>query len=424
MLQPLFSRWYFGWNIVAASAIITLLTTGMRLGIGPFMLPVTAELGMTRTMFSAIVAISMIVYGIGMPIAGYLSSRYNTRFILLLGVSLITVSILLTIAIPTTLGFFAGFGVLLSLGLSFTSPVAVTPIISRWFTRQRGRALFYLSTGSMAGIAIMNPVEVFLIDWIGWKLTLLFFAVLFLLLVVPASLWIMRDDAPAGTDFPQETSQQVKQTTIAEPNLTWNDAVRTPAFWQICFGLFACGFSMNLLGSHGVPMLVDHHFPATTAAYGIGLIGFVAIFTTILLGSVADRFPRKNLLFWVYAIRGLGFLGLVYAMTPWQLYAVAATGGLVWAGSIALSSAILSDLYGVRLMGLLYGWAYFGHQIGAAIGSFLGGWGYETFGTHAFSFSLTTILLILAGVVSYRLPLHLSFPRLLPDQKAVPTNPS
>ena len=30
------SRWYFGWNIVAAAAMLTLLSTGMRLGIGPF----------------------------------------------------------------------------------------------------------------------------------------------------------------------------------------------------------------------------------------------------------------------------------------------------------------------------------------------------------------------------------------------------
>src|SRR3546814_10122388 len=68
--------------------------------------------------------------------------------------------------------------------------------------------------------------------------------------------------------------------------------------------------------------------------------------------------------------------------TQWELYAAATIGGIVWAGSIALSSAILADLYGVRLVGILYGWTYLGHQVGGMISSWLGGWGYETFGTH------------------------------------------
>ena len=55
-------------------------------------------------------------------------------------------------------------------------------------------------------------------------------------------------------------------------------------------------------------------------------------------------------------------------------------GGIVWAGSIALSSAILADVYGVRLVGLLYGLAYLGHQVGGMISSWLGGWAFERYG--------------------------------------------
>lgn len=192
--------------------------------------------------------------------------------------------------------------------------------------------------------------------------------------------------------------------SVLQPEITWRDAINTRAYWQIVIGLFACGFSMNLLGSQAVPMLIDHHFDPMTASFGVGIIGIVAIFSTLLLGSIADRYSRKNILFWIYFVRGLGFLGLVSAVTPWQLYLVAATGGLVWAGSTAMASAILSDLFGVKLLGLLYGWAYFGHQIGGAIGSFLGGWGYETLGTHFFAFGLTTVILLIASGISYLLP--------------------
>jgi MFS family permease len=88
----------------------------------------------------------------------------------------------------------------------------------------------------------------------------------------------------------------------------------------------------------------------------------------------------------------------------WELYLTAAIGGIVWAGSIAMSSAILADIYGVRLVGVLYGCAYLGHQVGAMISSWLGGWGYEAFGTHWIAFGSAGVILLLAAAVSLRLP--------------------
>ena len=361
---------------------------------------------MSRTVFSLIVAASALVYGLGMPLAGILLKRYSTRFVLIAGVVMVDVSLVWTISARGTISFLLSFGILLSLGLSFLSPVALTPIVSSWFVRQRGKALFYLSTGSMAGIAIMSPLETFLIDSLGWQQTLLLFAGLFVFIVIPCALFVMRDEVPEGADMEKsevEEGIRVNQLVV-KPEITWRDAVKSRAYWQIVMGLFACGFSMNLLGSHAVPMLIDHNFEPMTASFGIGMIGVVAIFSTLLLGSIADRYSRKNILFWIYFVRGLGFLGLVLVVAPWQLYLVAATGGMVWAGSTAMSSAILSDLYGVKLLGLLYGWAYFGHQIGGAIGTFLGGWGYETLGTHFFAFGLTTLILVIASAISYLLP--------------------
>ena len=190
---------------------------------------------------------------------------------------------------------------------------------------------------------------------------------------------------------------------VPEP-LGMAQAMRTGTFIKITLGLFACGFSMNLLGTHGMPMLIDHCFSATTSSLGIGLIGLVAIPSTLVLGRLADRVPRRKLLATIYLVRGLGFFALLSVQAPWELYAAAAIGGVVWAGSIALSSAILADVYGVRLVGVLYGWAYLGHQAGATLSSWLGGWGFEQFGTHWVAFGASGLLLLLAAGVSLRLP--------------------
>jgi MFS family permease len=398
-------NWYFGWNIVAAATVLTLLTVGMRMGIGPFFLPMVEDLGFSRSLLAGIVAIGMLCYGLGMPLAGHLVGRYGTRFVLLLGTAIVVLSSIWTVTARSPVTFLLAFGVLMSVGLAFTSPVALTPVISRWFTRRRGMALFFLSTGSMAGIAVMTPALTFAIESVGWQTTLLGFAAAFAIVTIPAALFVIRDTAPAHTDLlPEQIAADAGRPAAIPESLKFSEAVRTAPFWKIFLGLFACGFSMNLLGTHGMPMLMDHGFDAMTSSMGIGLIGLVAIFGTLALGRVSDRLPRRNILAGIYFIRGLGFFALLLVGTHWELYAAATIGGIVWAGSIALSSAILADVYGVRLVGILYGWAYLGHQLGAMISSWLGGWGYETFGTHWIAFGSSGVMLLIAAVVSLRLP--------------------
>ena len=402
-------RWYFGWNIVAASSILTLLTVGLRMGIGPFFLPIAEDLGFSRSMLASIVAVGMLFYGIGMPFVGQMVNSWGTRNVLLLGAVLILVSILWTVNATGPISFLLSFGILLSLGLSFISPVTFTPIIARWFTRQRGAALFFLSTGSMAGIALATPALGYSIPVWGWRDTLIGYGVLLAAITVPLAIWVMREQAPEGTDTPLQKANTKPGATSTPPTaavaLQVSDAIRSRPFWQVVLGLFACGYSMNLLGAHAVPMLIDHGFDSRIAAFGIGLIGFSAIFSTVVLGRLSDRLPRRNILAAIYFLRGLGFFGLLMVTTHFGLYTVAILGGIVWAGSIALSSAILADIYGVRLVGVLYGWTYLGHQVGGMLSSWLGGWAYETFGTHWIAFGSTGVLLFIAAAVSLRLPL-------------------
>lgn len=392
--------WYFGWNIVAASAVLTLLTVGLRMSIGPFFLPMAADLGLSRSHLASIVAVGMLVYGLAMPLAAHIVNRRGTRFVLLLGTAMVVAAIAWTVLVHDATSLLLSLGILLSVGLAFTGPVAVTPVISRWFQRQRGMALLFLSTGSMAGMGVLTPILSYAIGEVGWRATLAGFAAVFAVLAVPLAVFVVRDDAPAGTDMGAVQAD-------AEPPLAalgFAGAVRTAPFVMVSFGLFVCGFSMNLLGTHGMPMLMDHGFDAATSAHGIGAIGLTAILGTVILGRIADRLPRKNLLAAIYLVRGLGFFALLVVGSHFELYAASVVGGLVWAGSIALSSAILADVYGVRLVGILYGWSYVGHQVGATISSWLGGWGFDTWGSHWPAFGAAGALLVMGAVVVYRLP--------------------
>ncbi|MCK9517324.1 MAG: MFS transporter, partial [Ottowia sp.] len=143
-------RWYFGWNIVAVATVLVLLSIGLRLAVGPFFLPIVDDLGLSRSLFSSIVALALLVYGLVMPGVGWLVGRVGTRRVLLLGTALILAGGLWAATAHGTLTFTLAFSVVLSLGLALVSPVTLTKIVSTWFVRQRGMALFFLSTGGMA----------------------------------------------------------------------------------------------------------------------------------------------------------------------------------------------------------------------------------------------------------------------------------
>ncbi|HZQ62536.1 MAG TPA: MFS transporter, partial [Casimicrobiaceae bacterium] len=116
------------------------------------------DLGFSRSLLASIFGVGMLCYGLAMPLAGYLVGRIGTRTVLLLGMTIVILAVAWTVMARTPIMFMLAFGVLLSIGLGLTSPIALTPVISRWFTRQRGMALFFLSTGSMAGMALMTPL--------------------------------------------------------------------------------------------------------------------------------------------------------------------------------------------------------------------------------------------------------------------------
>jgi MFS family permease len=408
---------YYGWVIVWSATLLTLLTMGMRLGAGPFFLPMTQDLGISRSDLASVIAVGMLVYGLAMPMVGQLVTSWGTTPVLLIGVVLVVSSVVGTLYAqgPISLGLTYGIG--LSIGLAFTSPVALTPVISRWFVQQRGMAFFLLSAGAMAGIAILTPLLTSSIEAYGWQATLLGFAAVFAAITIPSALFIIRDEAPEHTDTaPTRAAPGMNLASAAHPttpaptptartpSLRASEAMRTLPFWQLTLGLFACGFSMNLLGTHGVPMLMDHGFDPQTSSFGIALIGLVAIFSSFALGKLSDVIERRYILAIIYIVRGLGFFGLVEAFTPWQLFSVSAIGGLVWAGSVALSTAMMADIYGTRLVGVLCGWAYVGHQIGGMISSWLGGWAYEVFDTHLIAFGSAGILLFAAATIALRLP--------------------
>ena len=401
---------FYGWTIAAAAFFGLILSMGARSAFGPFLLPMASGTGLSRTTLSAGVAVSMLVFALSSPIVGKLADAWGGRRVLMGGAALLAPALYGTGRATTSGEFFFWYGLVAAIGFGATGQVTFQALLNQWFVKRRGAVLSLLSAGAMGGIGLMTPVSALLIDFFGWRNAYAFLAVAVFLVIFPAALWIIRDRPeeiglrPDGDPVEANPAAPMRGGGKPVERVGLADACRTKSFWLLAAGYFTCGFSMNLLSTHGVPMLVDHGFSSMEASSALGILGLVGILGSITLGVASDYLGRKNMLALIYLVRAAGFLLLLFAETPLQLYLLGGLAGLAWVGSAAMTSALIADLYGRHSTGTLFGWIYFVHQIGAAASAYLGGWAYDGLGTYSVAFVITASLLVFASLLSFLIP--------------------
>src|SRR5256712_1316948 len=298
------NRWMFygGW-VVAAFAVMTFMSTGVRHGVGPFLKPIVADLGLDRASFSIVIALSLFLYGVFMPIAGLALDRFSVRVVTTVGTVLLAISLVLTAMVHNVWQFAVVYGVLVPIGLAGTGPVIASGVVARWFSKRRGTALSVLGSASMTGMSLLVPAVTWLILTVGWRMTYVALSGLIIAIVLPLCLLVLRD-SPESIGLTAD-GEALKPGATAAPieRVTAGEAVQTLAFWQLAGSFFTCGFSMSLLSAHGIPMLTDHGYTPMFASWTMGVLGGSAIGFTVMLGALSDRFGRRPVLAAIYAGR-------------------------------------------------------------------------------------------------------------------------
>ncbi len=396
------ARIFYGYWVVLVLSLIVLLSQGIRFAIGPFLKPVSAELGLDRGTFSLVVSLGLFLFGAFMPLVGRLVDRFGPRIVCSAGVVVMATSLVLTGLVTSLWQFLLAYAVIGSLGVAATGHVTGSVAVARWFVRRRGLAMSALGAAGMAGIALMVPIAMWCILRFGWRASFVILGLGSLAVMLPLTLLVLRDAPerlglrPDGDTSPPPSaaaSAVIERTAAA-------DALRLPSFWLLSAGLFNCGFSMSLLSAHGVPMLTDHGFHPMTASSAIGFLGMTAIGGGLLLGFISDRWGYRPVLASVYLLRLFAFGALFFVRDPVALMVGAAIGGVGLSGSLAMTSALTSEIFGRYSVGSIFGLIFLAHQAGAALGSWLGGVLFDLTGGYGLVFAIAVALLLLAAGLS------------------------
>ena len=392
---------FYGWWIVAAFSVTTFMSTGVRHAVGPFLKPIVADLGIDRASFSIVIALSLFLYGLFMPLAGMALDRFSVRVVTSAGTILLVLSLILTAMVRNFWEFAAVYGVLVPLGLAGTGPVIASGVVARWFSKRRGTALSVLGSASMTGMSLLVPAITWLILTRGWRMTYVVIGAIILVIVMPLCLWVFRD-SPESIGLMADGAP-VKPGATAAPveRVTGREALQTLAFWQLACSFFTCGFSMSLLSAHGIPMLTDHGYSPMFASWTMGVLGGSSIGFTVMLGALSDRFGRRPVLASIYAGRVLIFAGFFLIRdNPIAILTVAVLGGITMAGTGSMTSALTADIYGRFSVSSVFGLIFLVHQTGSALGSSLAGILFETTGGYGAAYAAACVLLVGASIVA------------------------
>ena len=185
---------FYGWWVALALSIIVFLSSGIRFTIGPFLKPVSADLGVDRGSFSLVIALSLLLYGAFMPLVGRLVDRLGSRVVCSAGAVVMAASLVLTGRMTTLWEFYLYYAVIGSLGLAATGHVMGSVTLANWFVKRRGVAMSLLGSPRWRAWRSWCPLAMWCILRFGWRTSFVILGIGSLLIMLPLTLWVLRDD--------------------------------------------------------------------------------------------------------------------------------------------------------------------------------------------------------------------------------------
>lgn len=402
MTPLLRARFFYGWIVVAVTALMLIVSAGVRSAPGVFLLPMTLGTGWDRGMVSFAASLGLVLFGLAGPFGGTLMDRFGPRRLMIGGALLIAASMALSARMIQAWELNVFWGLLSGIGTGVASAVLGATVANRWFIARRGLVVGIFGAATSAGQLIFIPLLVWLAETFGWRTSALILGGVALALVLPIFV-LMRDDPAQVGERPLGAldAAPVALTAAVRAQGVMRTALQTPVFWLLAATFFICGATSNgLIGTHFIAYTADCGILPGVAAGTLALMGAFNFVGTIASGWLTDRYDPRRLLCIYYGFRGLSLLLLPYVSGPLGLTAFAILFGLDYIATVPPTTALVADAFGRKNVGTVFGWVFCAHQIGAAGAAWLGGVAREEFGSYGLAFLAAGGLAIAAGLLS------------------------
>jgi MFS family permease len=381
--------------IVLAGCAIALITFGPRAAAGLFQIPMTTEYGWGRDTFGLAIAIQNLLWGVGQPFAGAVADRFGAVRVICAGALLYALGLVVMSQATTPAALHLGAGVLIGFGLSGCSFNLVLGAFGKLLPEKWRPMAFGAGTAAGSfGQFFFPPIGHVLIEALGWHKALIIFA-FSVLLVLPLSLALATRGADAGT---AAGPRALPNQSIAQ---ALSEAFRHRSYVLLVLGFFTCGFQLAFITVHLPAYLKDAGLSAAIGGWTLAVIGLSNAVGSLSAGWLSTRMSKRYLLAWIYFGRAVAIAAFIMVPpTPVTCIAFGIAIGLLWLSTVPPTSALVMLMFGTKYMAMLYGFAFFSHQVGGFLGVYLGGVLYEAFGNYNLVWWLSVALGVASAVIN------------------------
>lgn len=354
------ARLYYGWWIVAAGFVSTMLAIGSTTySFGLFVAPLAQEFGLSRADANGGFIFLLIGFAVWGPLIGRLMDRWPARLIMIGGAALFALGAgaLALLQSPLMMGL-AVLGPV-SLGTVACGALAANTLTARWFSAHRGRAMGLLAIATSAGGFVVPPLAALLMEALGWRGAIaalggivFVVALLCIGLIVrdrPADLGLLPDGLPASS------AATAAAAGHDERGWTLPQLLGARNFWLIALGAGILLAADQALLASMIPYGIDAGFGAQRAALLVSCLTFSAIFGKFVIGLLADRVD-KRWLFCAVAACNLSFLAVLLSGPGLATLMIACSViGLAIGGTYPLWMTLTADCFGAKSFGVVMG---------------------------------------------------------------------
>jgi MFS family permease len=397
---------FYGWIVVAASALIVCIGMGALFSLGVLLKPMADDMGWSRGAISSVALLNWIAMGLGSFVWGALSDRIGTRGVAVAGGLLLGLGLVLSSQVRALWQLYVTFGFLVGFAVgAFYAPLTSTA--TKWFTARRGLAVALVSAGIGVGILAIAPLARALTSLWDWRVALLVIGDLAWLVIVPVALLIREEPGDVG-------AVAMGGSSGGGPEYSTRDVLAAPQFWAIALTHFACCAAHSGPIFHMVTHATDQGIGAMAAATALGVSGLASIAGRVGGGVLADRVGIKPTLLAGLALQAVMVLLYLVVRDVGLFYGLSIVFGVAYGGVMPLYALVTREYFGERVMGAAYGAVFLVSTLGMGIGSYAGGWLYDRLGSYAWLYGGS----FLVGAVAVTLALTFRPPRPAPASLA------
>ena len=372
-VRELSRRPHYAWIVAAAAFVALLIASGVRATPTILIAPLDEEFGWRVDQVSLAISINLVLFGLMAPFSAALMERFGVRRVVAAALAATAAGTAATIGMSALWQLTLLWGVVIGAATGCLSSPLAAVVATRWFVERRGLVTGVLSAAYATGQLIFLPVLAVLVRDGGWRWASAAVAIS-AAAAIPVALALLRE-RPADLGLPPYGAERIEPPVAAGGNPFAATAaglvvgLRSRAFWLLAGTFFICGATtVGVIGTHLIPAAHDHGIGEVQAAGLLAAIGVFDILGVTASGWLTDRWDARQLLFAFYALRGLSlfFLPFTLGSSDAGLVAFVVVFGLDWVATVPPTVALTVEAFGRERAGVVFGWIFAAHQLGAA----------------------------------------------------------